>query len=128
MPLYASYSVENLTLQNIGDGETGLPFLVTLNPDHTPNNTLLKWSTGHPVPSVAASKASLELDHIQGKRGIWFCEAYQGEQGYTIYQCWSFSSNCSNNHANCKAEQYGTRNKQDKPISNCYILKHSCEA
>ncbi|KAH9681821.1 Amino oxidase domain-containing protein [Citrus sinensis] len=65
-------------LQNIGDGETGLPFLVTLNPDHTPNNTLLKWSTGHPVPSVAASKASLELDHIQGKRGIWFCEAYQG--------------------------------------------------
>ncbi|KAK9182980.1 hypothetical protein WN944_026128 [Citrus x changshan-huyou] len=63
-------------LQNIG--ETDLPFLVTLNPDHTPYNTLLKWSTGHPVPSVAASKASLELDHIQGKRGIWFCGAYQG--------------------------------------------------
>ncbi|KAH9681825.1 Amino oxidase domain-containing protein [Citrus sinensis] len=73
-------------LQNIGDGETGLPFLVTLNPDHTPNNTLLKWSTGHPVPSVAASKASLELDHIQGKRGIWFCEAYQGEQGYGFHE------------------------------------------
>ncbi|XP_062167109.1 uncharacterized protein LOC133873419 [Alnus glutinosa] len=63
-------------LQNIG--ETRLPFLVTLNPDHTPKHVLLKWSTAHPVPSVAASKASLELDHIQGKRGIWFCGAYQG--------------------------------------------------
>lgn len=64
-------------LQNID--ETSLPFLVTLNPDHAPDHTLLKWSTGHPVPSVAAAKASLELDHIQGKRGIWFCGAYQGK-------------------------------------------------
>ncbi|XVF28548.1 hypothetical protein REPUB_Repub15cG0039200 [Reevesia pubescens] len=63
-------------LQNLG--ETSLPFLVTLNPDYTPQNTLLKWRTGHPVPSVAATKASLELDQIQGKRGIWFCGAYQG--------------------------------------------------
>ncbi|KAH9681828.1 Amino oxidase domain-containing protein [Citrus sinensis] len=63
-------------LQNIG--ETGVPFLATLNPDHTPENTSLKWSTSYQVPSVAASKASLELDLIQGKRGIWFCGAYQG--------------------------------------------------
>ncbi|CAK9139533.1 unnamed protein product [Ilex paraguariensis] len=63
-------------LQNID--QTSLPYLVTLNPSHTPEHTLLKWSTGHPVPSVAASKASLELDHIQGQRGIWFCGAYQG--------------------------------------------------
>ncbi|KAH1191716.1 Tuberculostearic acid methyltransferase UfaA1 [Glycine max] len=62
-------------LQNIK--ETSQPFLVTLNPDHIPENTLLKWSTGHPVPSVAAFKASLELDHIQGKRKIWFSGAYQ---------------------------------------------------
>ncbi|KAK1592321.1 hypothetical protein Q3G72_023030 [Acer saccharum] len=62
-------------LQNIG--ETRLPFLVTLNPDHTPEHTLLKWSTGHLVQSAVASKASLELDHIQGKRGIWFCGANQ---------------------------------------------------
>ncbi|CAM8988394.1 unnamed protein product [Rhodiola kirilowii] len=71
-------------LQNLG--ESGLPFLVTLNPPHVPEHTLLKWTTGHPVPSVAASKASLELDSIQGKRGIWFCGAYQGygfhEDGY----------------------------------------------
>ncbi|PWA85612.1 cyclopropane-fatty-acyl-phospholipid synthase [Artemisia annua] len=63
-------------LQNIDD--KGLPFLVTLNPPRTPENMLLKWTTGHPMPSVAASKASLELHRIQGRRGIWFCGAYQG--------------------------------------------------
>ncbi|XP_025679805.1 uncharacterized protein [Arachis hypogaea] len=63
-------------LQNLG--ETRLPFLVTLNPNDTPKNTLLKWSTKHPVPSVAAFKASHELQKIEGKRGIWFCGAYQG--------------------------------------------------
>nr|GMD70042.1 uncharacterized protein LOC109176538 isoform X1 [Ipomoea batatas] len=64
------------TLQNLG--ETGQPYLVTLNPPRTPEQCLLKWTTGHPVPSVAASKASSELEHIQGKRRIWFCGAYQG--------------------------------------------------
>ncbi|KAL3634448.1 hypothetical protein CASFOL_021502 [Castilleja foliolosa] len=63
-------------LQNIS--ETGLPFLVTLNPPSKPDHTLLKWSTSHPIPSVAASKASAELSLIQGKRKIWFCGAYQG--------------------------------------------------
>lgn len=63
-------------LQNLGS--EGLPFLVTLNPHSIPKNAALKWSTSHPVPSVAAEKASLELDTIQGKRGIWFCGAYQG--------------------------------------------------
>ncbi|KAL9408425.1 hypothetical protein AB3S75_046899 [Citrus x aurantiifolia] len=63
-------------LQKIG--ETSMPFLATLNPDRTPQNTLLKWSTGHSVPSVAASKASLELHRIQGKRGIWYSGVYQG--------------------------------------------------
>ncbi|CAL5322491.1 unnamed protein product [Camellia sinensis] len=62
-------------------GETGLPYLVTLNPSHTPEHKLLKWSTGHPFLSVAASKASFKLDHIQGKRGIWFCGAYQVNAG-----------------------------------------------
>ncbi|KAK6122790.1 hypothetical protein DH2020_043468 [Rehmannia glutinosa] len=63
-------------LQNIS--ETGLPFLVTLNPPSTPEHTLLRWSTGHPIPSVAATKASSQLNLIQGKRKIWFCGAYQG--------------------------------------------------
>ncbi|CAN8258363.1 unnamed protein product [Cochlearia groenlandica] len=63
-------------LQNLG--EEGKPFFVTLNPDQTPKKTLLKWTTGHPVPSVAAFTASQELHKIQGKRNIWFCGAYQG--------------------------------------------------
>ncbi|XP_022871351.1 uncharacterized protein LOC111390533 isoform X1 [Olea europaea var. sylvestris] len=63
-------------LQNIS--VTGQPFLVTLNPPHKPEHTLLKWSTGHPIPSVAASKASHELNLIQGKRRLWFSGAYQG--------------------------------------------------
>ncbi|XP_029123577.1 uncharacterized protein [Elaeis guineensis] len=63
-------------LQNLGS--TNMPFLVTLNPYFVPEHILLKWTTSHPIPSVAASKASLELEKIQGKRGIWFCGAYQG--------------------------------------------------
>ena len=75
-------------MQNLG--ETGLPFLVTLNPERPPNHTLLKWTTGHPVPSVAASKASLELRNIQGKRGIWFCGAYQGNKAFLFVRDISF--------------------------------------
>nr|XP_016456914.1 PREDICTED: uncharacterized protein LOC107780832 isoform X1 [Nicotiana tabacum] len=63
-------------IQNLGDSK--LPYLVTVDPPHTPEHILLKWTTGHPVPSIAASKASRELDQIQGKRGIWFCGGYQG--------------------------------------------------
>ncbi|WMV48065.1 hypothetical protein MTR67_041450 [Solanum verrucosum] len=65
-----------LNLRNLGDSK--LPYLVTLDPPHTPEHTLLKWTTSHPVPSVAASKASCELYQIQGNRGIWFFGAYQG--------------------------------------------------
>ncbi|KAF8015942.1 hypothetical protein BT93_H1476 [Corymbia citriodora subsp. variegata] len=63
-------------LQNLDQKD--LPFLMTLNPSREPQHSLLKWSTGHPIPSVSASKASHELDQIQGKRGIWFCGAYRG--------------------------------------------------
>ncbi|KAK1263329.1 hypothetical protein QJS04_geneDACA008405 [Acorus gramineus] len=57
---------------------TSLPFLVTLNPPHAPQQNLLKWTTSHPIPSTAAAKASFDLDEIQGKRGIWYCGSYQG--------------------------------------------------
>ncbi|KAL8241753.1 hypothetical protein R6Q59_012055 [Mikania micrantha] len=64
-------------IQNIDD--KGLtPFLVTINPPLTPESTILKWSTRRLVPSLAASKALLELHTIQGKRNIVFCGAYQG--------------------------------------------------
>jgi len=66
-----------LTLQNIS--ETSVPFLATVNPPYLPKNVLLKWSTGHLIPSVAAAKASREFNILQGKRGIWFSEAYRGK-------------------------------------------------
>ncbi|WMV48040.1 hypothetical protein MTR67_041425 [Solanum verrucosum] len=66
------------TMNDRNLGETERPYCVTLNPPHTPEHMLLKWTTSHPVPSVAASRASSELYQIQGKRGIWFCGAYQG--------------------------------------------------
>ncbi|KAM3298666.1 hypothetical protein ACQJBY_040253 [Aegilops geniculata] len=65
-------------LNQIQKIESVRPFLVTLNPPCVPDHVLLKWNTSLPVPSVAAAKAYLELDQIQGKRGIWFCGAYQG--------------------------------------------------
>jgi cyclopropane-fatty-acyl-phospholipid synthase len=51
---------------------------VTLNPPCVPDHVLLKCHTNLPIPSVAAAKAYLQFDQIQGKRGIWFCGAYQG--------------------------------------------------
>ncbi|XP_044968572.1 uncharacterized protein LOC123428430 isoform X1 [Hordeum vulgare subsp. vulgare] len=65
-------------LNHIQKIESVRPFLVTLNPPCVPDRVLLKWSTSLLVPSVAATKAYLQLDQIQGKRGIWFCGAYQG--------------------------------------------------
>nr|KAJ0201154.1 hypothetical protein LSAT_V11C600319950 [Lactuca sativa] len=63
-------------MQNLDDNE--LPFLVTINPFETPKSTLHKWSLGFSIPSVAATKAVLELNYIQGKRKFWFCGGYQG--------------------------------------------------
>ncbi|KAF4404308.1 hypothetical protein G4B88_014764, partial [Cannabis sativa] len=63
-----------MNMQNLG--ETSLPFFVTLNPNHPPKQTLLKFSTTHSLPSLTSSKVSLEFHRIQGKRGIWFCGAY----------------------------------------------------
>uniref|UniRef100_M1BEH8 Methyltransferase n=1 Tax=Solanum tuberosum TaxID=4113 RepID=M1BEH8_SOLTU len=60
-----------LNLQNLGDSK--LPYLVTVDPHHSPEHMLLKWTTRYPVLSVAASTASCELHQIEGKREIWFC-------------------------------------------------------
>ncbi|KAK9060115.1 hypothetical protein SSX86_020819 [Deinandra increscens subsp. villosa] len=66
----------DMSFSNIND--KGLPFLVTINPPRAPESTVLKWATKRPIPSLAASKASLELHTIQGKRNMVFCGAYQG--------------------------------------------------
>ncbi|VAH54011.1 unnamed protein product [Triticum turgidum subsp. durum] len=65
-------------LNQIQKIESVRPFLVTLNPPGVPDHVLLKWNISLPVPSAAAAKAYLQLDQIQGKRGVWFCGAYQG--------------------------------------------------
>uniref|UniRef100_A0A453DCV9 Amine oxidase domain-containing protein n=1 Tax=Aegilops tauschii subsp. strangulata TaxID=200361 RepID=A0A453DCV9_AEGTS len=65
-------------LNQIQKVESVRPFLVTLNPPCVPDHVLLKWNASLPVPSVAAAKAYLQLDQIQGKRGIWFCGVYNG--------------------------------------------------
>ncbi|KAL2611936.1 hypothetical protein R1flu_023628 [Riccia fluitans] len=63
-------------LQNLGD--TGLPFLVTLNPAKKPEHVVSLWRTSHPIPSPEAADASKRLGSIQGHRGVWYCGAYQG--------------------------------------------------
>ncbi|WVZ64255.1 hypothetical protein U9M48_013805, partial [Paspalum notatum var. saurae] len=50
-------------LQNIGSSG---PLFVTHNPARVPNHILLKWHTSHPIPSMAAAKATLEINNIQG--------------------------------------------------------------
>ncbi|VAH53931.1 unnamed protein product [Triticum turgidum subsp. durum] len=76
-------------LNQIQKIESVRPFLVTLNPPCVPDHVLLKWNTSLPVPSVAAAKAYLQLDQIQGKRGIWFCGVYNGhgfhEDGLKVF-------------------------------------------
>ncbi|KAL3690410.1 hypothetical protein R1sor_016719 [Riccia sorocarpa] len=62
-------------LQNLGD--TGLPYLVTLNPARKPEHVVSLWRTGHPVPSPEAADASKRLGSIQGHRGVWYCGDYQ---------------------------------------------------
>ncbi|GFP83398.1 probable fatty acid methyltransferase [Phtheirospermum japonicum] len=71
---YITYWLNNI--QKIS--ENGLPFLLTVNPPQTPENTLFKWPISHPIPSIASYKASSELKLIQGKRRLWFCGAYEG--------------------------------------------------
>jgi cyclopropane-fatty-acyl-phospholipid synthase len=63
-------------VQNLGD--TGKPYLVTLNPPEEPRDVVNVWRTSHPIPSPGAAKAAKEFSTIQGKRGVWFCGAYQG--------------------------------------------------
>ncbi|KAH0634286.1 hypothetical protein KY284_037072 [Solanum tuberosum] len=57
-------SLECVNQQNLG--ETKRPCCVTLNPPHTPEHMLLKWTTSHSVPSVAFHP-ELHLSFIKSK-------------------------------------------------------------
>ena len=63
-------------MQNLG--HSGQPYLVTLNPQDPPQDPILIWHTSHPIPSLASVTASRQMNTIQGRRGIWFCGAYEG--------------------------------------------------
>ncbi|CAM6105924.1 unnamed protein product [Calypogeia fissa] len=63
-------------LQNLGD--TGRPYLVTLNPPKKPEHTESFWRTSHPIPNTEATNAAKRLGSIQGHKGVWYCGAYQG--------------------------------------------------
>jgi len=69
--------------QNLGN--TGKPYLVTLNPSEEPRDVVNIWRTSHPIPSPAATKAIKAFGSIQGKRGIWFCGAYQGVDHHPLH-------------------------------------------
>jgi predicted NAD/FAD-binding protein len=69
-----SYWMNNL--QNL---ETDIPVLVTLNPGRRPQEDLIfdEHVFSHPVFDVKAIKAQQNIHRVQGKRGFWFCGAYQ---------------------------------------------------
>ncbi len=69
-----SYWMNNL--QNL---ETETPVIVTLNPGRRPQEDLIddEHNFSHPVFDLSAIKAQNDIETIQGRRGLWFCGAYQ---------------------------------------------------
>ncbi len=70
-----SYWMNNL--QNL---QTDQPVLVTLNPSHRPRCDCIldEHIFSHPLFDFPAINAQKDIGMIQGKRGLWFCGAYQG--------------------------------------------------
>ena len=69
-----SYWMNNL--QNL---KTDYPLLVTLNPGRKPaaDKIIDEHVFSHPIFDDGAIKAQAKIYDIQGKRGLWFCGAYQ---------------------------------------------------
>lgn len=63
-------------LQNI---DTAYPLFVTLNPltPPAPKTVFDRHDFTHPIFDATAIAAQKEISTIQGKRGLWFCGAYQ---------------------------------------------------
>ncbi len=70
-----SYWMNNL--QNL---DTDQPVLVTLNPHRRPRAACIldEHVFSHPLFDFPAIRAQKDMTTIQGKRGLWFCGAYQG--------------------------------------------------
>ncbi|MED5423450.1 MAG: amine oxidase, partial [Pseudomonadota bacterium] len=69
-----SYWMNNL--QGLPNDKT---ILVTLNPDRRPadEHIIDEHMFSHPIFDIAAINAQKQIETIQGKRGLWFCGAYQ---------------------------------------------------
>ena len=66
-------------MNNLQNFETDKPVLVTLNPGREPDKNLIidDHVFAHPVFDQKAIEAQPRIPEIQGKRGLWFCGAYQ---------------------------------------------------
>lgn len=75
--VYVTYWLNRL--QGLEENEKG-PICVTLNPPREPDPTLVvsKWTTDHPIPTVASANAAKSLAAVQGTNNVWFCGAYLG--------------------------------------------------
>ena len=64
-------------LQNIDEAT---PLFVTLNPTREPDPSKLfgEWSFDHPQYDMSAFAAQKQLEHIQGKRSVYFAGAWTG--------------------------------------------------
>ncbi len=66
-------------MNNLQNFETENPVLVTLNPGREPDQDKIidEHVFTHPIFDRSAINAQPRMRQIQGKRGLWFCGAYQ---------------------------------------------------
>lgn len=66
-------------MNNLQNLDPAHPIFVTLNPDQQPQEHLVieRHSFSHPIFDLKAIQAQKRIGDIQGKRGLWFCGAYQ---------------------------------------------------
>lgn len=66
-------------MNNLQNFDHNHPVFVTLNPGRRPQEDLImdEHTFSHPIFDSKAIKAQEKIETIQGKRGLWFCGAYQ---------------------------------------------------
>jgi len=66
-------------MNNLQQLETHKPVIVTLNPGRSPKagSVMNEHVFDHPIFDKGAIDAQERIEDIQGKRGLWFCGAYQ---------------------------------------------------
>jgi predicted NAD/FAD-binding protein len=66
-------------MNNLQGLDPAYPVIVTLNPGRRPQEELIldEHTFSHPIFDLKAIKAQDKIESIQGKKGLWFCGAYQ---------------------------------------------------